>query len=157
MAVLLDREDVERIGLNPALFYRRWEVGSREAIEHHYADVPAPGPFLLRVDDEAAWVSQDGEDWECAARRTRYRGPEESAWYELATLYAEGAGMTRASFLRRIGSIRKRLAVAPGMWMSWSLVYPWPDGGDLVWAGLFRHPWIETRTNGVRELRYGRR
>lgn len=153
--ILLDREDVNRIGLNPALFYRKWEVGSPEALEHDYADVPAPGPFLLRVDDESAWVSQDGEEWECAARRTRHRGPEESAWYELATLYAEGAGMTRASFLRRIGSVRNVLNEMPEQWMPWQIVYHWPDGGDLVWEGLFRHPWIKTATiEGVRKVRY---
>ena len=141
--ILLDREDVERIGLNPALFYRRWVVGERDALVHNYADIPADGPFLLRVDDESAWVSQDGEEWERAAQRTRYRGPEESRWYELADLYAAGAGLTRASFLRRIGSIRKRLAQADGEWVYWDRVYRWPDGGAQIWDGLFRHPWIE--------------
>ena len=156
--ILLDREDVERIGLNPALFYRKWVVGERDALVYNYADIPAAGPFLLRVNDEAAWVSQDGEEWECAARRTRYRGPEESAWYELASLYAAGAGLTRASFLRRIGSVREQLGRTPGMWFPWRRVYHWPDGGDQVWDGLFRHPWIETRSDvifDVREVRRG--
>ena len=43
--ILIEKEDVLRIGLNPIPFYIKWEIGSPEAVAADYDDVIADGPF----------------------------------------------------------------------------------------------------------------
>jgi hypothetical protein len=153
--IILEREDVDRIGLNPALFYKSWVVGSLEALIADYADVPDPGPFLLKVNDEQAWVSKDGEEWMQAGKRLRHVGVAQAHWSALASLYMESEGLTIHHLTRRLKSVRGTLRKKPGVWMRWNNVYRWPEARDLIWSGLIYHPWLETRERfGEKEIRH---
>ncbi len=154
--ILLDREDVNRIGLDPYWFLVQWVPGSKDALDADYAEMPSPGPFLLKVNDEAAWVSHGGEnDWRKVAERTRVNGNAQLRWGHLVTLYAEAVGIPRMSLLGRWASVRRQLKRTPNVWKDWTTVYRWPEGSDIVWSGIIHHPWLETRENaGRKEVRY---
>jgi hypothetical protein len=154
--ILLEREDVNRIGLNPYWFLVQWVPGSKDAMDADYAEMPSPGPFLLKVHDEAAWISHGGDnDWRKVAERTRTNGNGQLRYGMLVELYAEAAGLTRMSFLGRFASIRRQLRSTPGVWEDWTKVYRWPGGSDEVYSGIIHHPWLETREHlGQKEVRY---
>ena len=153
--ILVDREDFAGLGFQESLFYRKWIPGEPEAVACDYADVPAPGPFLIRANDEGVWMSQDGDGWVKIATNTRYDGPEQKRWSHLATLYAESEGLSLRSMTGRIKSIRRYLRKTPGRWVRWSSVYRWDTGSDLLWSGLMYHPRLETRMNGEeKEVRH---
>lgn len=153
--ILVDREDFEGLGFQDSLFLRRWVPGEPEAIACDYADVPAPGPFLIKAHDDAVWMSHDGEDWMKIASNPRYQGPEQKRWSHLTTIYAEHAGMSLNSLVQRLKSVRHRLMNSPNRWTRWIVVYPWDEGSDLVWQGIIHHPKLETREYlGEKEVRY---
>lgn len=153
--ILLEREDVDRIGLDPYWFLMHWVAGSPEALAADYAEVPSPGPFLLKVHDESAWVSHHGDDWRKVAERLRHDGESQRRWGLLVELYAEAAGLTRMSFLGRLASVRRQLKKTPNVWEDWQEAYDWSDGSDLVWSGIIHHPRLETRVYlGQKEVRY---
>ena len=56
--ILIEKEDVLRIGLNPIPFYIKWEIGSPEAVAADYDDIIADGPFILVMNDDEAWAGQ---------------------------------------------------------------------------------------------------
>ena len=155
--ILLERDDVDRIGLDPYWFLMQWIPGSKEALKYDYEERPAPGPFLLKVNDEAAWISHGGDnDWRKVAERTRTNGQGQLRYGMLVELYAEAAGLTRMSFLGRLASVKRQLKRTPDVWEDWTTVYHWPEGSDIVWSGLIHHPWLETREHlGRKEVRYG--
>lgn len=155
--ILLERVDVNRIGLDPYWFLVKWVPGSPAAMAADYVEMPSPGPFLLKVHDEAAWVSHGGErdEWKQVAMRLRYDCSAQQRYGLLVNLYSEAAGLTRMSFLGRWASIRKRLRETPDTWEDWQKVYRWGDGSDLTWSGLIHHPCLETREHrGRKEVRY---
>lgn len=154
--ILLDREDVDLIGLTGYWFNHRWEPGDPEAIACDYAEIPSKGPFLLLVNDEAAWVRRDDKDeWRQVARRRRYKCDEQLHWSLLFEMYADAIGVSPDKLRNRYAGLRRRLRKTPGEWRSWPLVYLWPEGSDLVWSSLMNHPWIETRERwNQKELRY---
>lgn len=154
--ILLDRYDVDRIGLSGYWFNRHWESDDPEGIACDFADVPDPGPFLLIVNDEQAWVKRSIDPyWFGAGRRTRYPCEEQRQWSELFDLYAESIGITSATLRNRFMGMRRRLRSKAGVWMRWSFAYPWKEGEDLVWSSLMNHPWLEAReVAGKREVRY---
>lgn len=157
--ILLDRDDVVRIGLaDHAAFQVEWEVGSPEAIEADYADVLAEGPFLLTVNDECAWAGQHADDLYRVAQK-RVDPINLQQWKDLADLYASEIGISRQGLVLRFASIRRKLRRRPaGLgWARWETVYHWPDGSDLMWSALLDkyHPEIEARQHvGEREVRY---
>lgn len=156
--ILLEREDVNRIGLDPYWFLVQWVPGSKEAMKWDYAEMPSPGPFLLRVNDEAAWVSQDGELWRKVAERRRDNSKSQRQWGFLVELYAQEIGLSQMSLLGRWASVRRQLKKTPDTWEDWATVYHWPEGSDIVWSGIIHHPWLETREHlGRKEVRYGSR
>lgn len=149
--ILIDREDVIRIGLekHPA-FQIVWEIGSPEAVAADYADVLAPGPFLLAVNDEDAWAGQDGHDLHHIAQK-RADIINLRQWRALADMYAESIGISRQAFILRFAAMRRRLRSEPD-WVLWKRVYHWPEGSDLVWSSLQHRHEIKTRENaGIRE------
>jgi len=153
--ILVDREDFEDMGFQESLFFRKWTPGEPEAVACDYADVPAPGPFLITANDEAVWMSHDGEGWVKIASNTRYDGPEQRRWSHLATLYAESEGLSLRNMTFRIKSIRRHLRNDPDRWVRWSSVYSWGTGSDLIWSGLKNHPRLDIRMNGEeKEVRY---
>lgn len=152
---MVDREDFEGLGFQESLFYRKWIPGEPEAVACDYADVPAPGPFLIRANDEDVWLSHDGESWIHIAKNTRYSGSEQRRWSHLARLYTASVGLSPRSLINRLRSVRVRLSRNPGRWARWSSVYKWDEGSDLIWSGLIYHPRLETRMNGdTKEVRY---
>lgn len=154
--ILLERADVDRIGLDPYWFLIQWVPGSHAAMKVDYADTPSPGPFLLRVHDEAAWVSHNGvDDWRKVAMRYRYDCEPQRQWGSLVELYAADVGVSQMSFLGRWASIRRQLKKTPQTWQDWRTVYHWPEEPDLVWSGVLYHPLLETREHhGRKEVRY---
>lgn len=153
--ILLERDDVDRIGLTGYWFNRHWEPDDPEGIACDFADLPDPGPFLLRVNDEQAWVKRSTDPyWFRAGHRARYPCDEQRQWSALFDLYAEGIGISPATLRNRFMGMRRRLKRI-GRWARWEWVYPWPEGGDLVWSSLVDHPWLETRElNEKRQVRY---
>lgn len=151
--MLIDREDVERLGLDPFPFYLRREVGSPEAIAHaDDPDVMADGPFLLIVNDEMAWAGQS-EDRLMLVANKKADGAALRRWQGLADLYVAGTGFSRVSLVMRIRSVGRALRAAGG-WCPWDHVYHWPEGSERVWSGLYHHPIIETRVEaGKKEAR----
>lgn len=153
--ILVDREDFEDMGFQESLFFRKWIPGEPEAVACDYADVPAPGPFLITANDEAVWMSHEGHDWVQIAMNTRYDGPEQRRWSHLTSIYAASEGLSLRNLTLRIRSIRKHLRNDPNRWVRWSSVYPWGEGSDLIWSGLRNHPRLETRMNDdTKEVRY---
>lgn len=154
--ILLEREDVNDIGLDPYWFLVQWVPGSPEAMEFDYAEMPSPGPFLLKVNDEAAWISHGGDnDWRKVAIRYRYDCPSQRQWGALAGIYAEGIGITQMSFVKRWTSVRNRLKKTPDVWEDWQKIYRWPEGSDAMWSCVLHHPVLETREHeGRKEVRY---
>lgn len=158
--IILEREDVNRIGLDPYWFLVRWVPGSKEAMAADYAEMPSPGPFLLKVHDEAAWVSHGGDDdhWVKVAMRLRYDCDAQQRWGMLVDLYAAEVGVTRMSFLGRWASVRRRLRLTPNTWEDWGTVHHWPEGSDLMWSAVIYHPCLEIREHlGRKEVRYVQR
>lgn len=153
--MVFDREDISHIDIPESVFYRKWEPGEPEAVACDYADVIADGPFLLRANDEAAWISHGKGDWIKVAQNTRYDGPDQKRWSDLATMYAESEGLTLRNLTYRIRGIKRRLHEHTRIWVPWDDVYIWDDGSDLVWDGLMYHPWLSTREhNGRKEVMY---
>ena len=114
-----------------------------------------PGPYLLRVNEEGAWISRDGERWEQAVKRERHPCVETTMWFEYLTLYADAAGISTNMLQRRYSSIWRQLSRTRGRWLPWSSLYHWPEGSDLVWSGFLLLEIYETREIGGRkEVRY---
>lgn len=143
--MVFDREDISHIDIPESVFYRKWEPGEPEAVACDYADVIADGPFLLRANDEAAWISHGKGDWIKVALNTRYDGPDQRRWSALATLYAASEGLSLRNLTYRILGIKRRLYGHVGVWVPWDDVYRWDDGSELVWSGLMYHEWLGTR------------
>lgn len=156
--ILLEREDVDRIGLTGYWFNRHWEPDDPEGIACDYADLPDPGPFLLVVNDEEAWVKRGVDQyWFRAGHRARYPCDEQRQWSALFDLYAEEIGISPATLRNRFMGMRRRLAQVDGVWRWWNIAYSWVEGRDLVWSSITEagHPWLATRErNGHREVRY---
>ena len=152
--ILIEKEDVLRIGLNPIPFYIKWEIGSPEAVAADYDDVIADGPFLLVMNDDEAWAGQSLDQLHLVARKQN-DSVNRRRWCELADLYVADLGWSRRSLVKRILAVQDRLRDAGGEWVQWRKVYHWRDGSDRVWSGLYRHQWIETKERyGEREARY---
>lgn len=149
--ILFDRDEVLDLEIPDSVFYRKWVPGEPEAVACDYADVIADGPFLLRANDEAAWISHGQGDWIKVAQNTRYDGPAQKRWSGLATLYASAEGLTLRNMTHRIRGIKRRLRADPRVWFPWSEMYIWDRGSDLVWDGLMYHPWLETREHKNRK------
>lgn len=116
-----------------------------------------PGPYLLRISDQGAWLSRDGESWDEAVVRPPYAGPERAIWNGYCDLYAEAVGVTSQTMKKRLGAIRKRLFETPNRWQPWNKIYTWVESPDLMWDCFYRHTWVETReVAGKREIRYVR-
>lgn len=154
--ILLDRDDVVRIGLSDhTAFQIEWEIGSPEAVEADYADVLADGPFLLTVNDEHAWAGQHPDGLYRVAEK-RLEPIHLRHWKELADLYAGSMGISRQGMVLRFASMRRQLRRRPG-WSRWKSIYHWPEGGDLAWSSLMvgHHPEIEAREHeGQRQVRH---
>lgn len=143
--MVFDREDVSHVYIPESVFYRKWEPGEPEAVACDYADVIAEGPFLLRANDEAAWISHGKGDWIKVALNTRYDGPDQKRWSALATMYAESGGLSLRNLTYRIRGVKIRLRDCVGQWVPWDDHYVWTNGSELVWDGLMYHPWLDTR------------
>lgn len=154
--ILLDREDVDRIGLTGYWFNKHWEPDDPEGIACDFADLPDPGPFLLIVNDEHAWVKRSTDAyWFQVGKRARYPCEEQRHWSELFDLYAEAIGISPAKLRNRYMGMRRRLKSRPNRWVSWRYAYPWKEGSELVWSSLMDHPWVERREEGGRrDVRY---
>lgn len=153
--ILVDREDFVGLGFQESLFYRKWVPGEPDAIAYDYADIPADGPFLIRANDDAVWLSHDGQDWIKIATNTRHDGPEQRRWSVLATKYAESEGLSLRNLTFRIKGLRRLLSKKKGQWHRWDVVYRWPDGSDLIWSALAVHTHLETQEHmGKQEVRY---
>lgn len=149
--MVFDLEDVADLGIPESVFHRKWVPGEPEAVACDYADVVSDGPFLLRANDEAAWISHGKGDWIKVAQNTRYDGPDQKRWSALATLYASSEKMSLRNLTHRIRGVKKRLHDHRGEWFPWDKVYIWDEGSDLVWDGLIYHPWLETREHDNRK------
>ena len=110
-----------------------------------------PGPYLLRVNDEEAWLSRHGDHWTLAAKRARYVGVAQRKWTAYFDLYANELGVTPRTLLNRLTGLRRRLKKTPDVWYEWGEIYAWPDASGLVWDGLYNHPHL------IAEERDGRR
>lgn len=160
--ILIDREDVDRIGLNPGPFYIVWDLDDPEEFEEgqkaDWADIPAPGPFVLIVHDFCAWAGHRVDSLSLVA--VKRMDPANRVWWtDLATLYAEGMGISLQSLVRRFTTMTQFMRRHPDSWVSWGEVYHWPEGGDLAWSALVygQHPWMEAREHeGQRQVRYTR-
>ena len=157
--ILLEREDVDRIGLEPYPFLtfwnpddpEQWAVGNAQ----NFPDLPAPGPFLLVVDDEYAWAGQRKDGLHQVAGK-RLDSQNRRWWQALAGMYSSAMGISTQSMVLRYTSMGRHLRRAGrGEWHSWNHIYHWPEGRDLAWSALVhgRHPWFEVREHqGQRQI-----
>lgn len=158
--ILIEREDVDRLGLWTYPFLMFWDPNDPEQWAEgnalDFPDMPAPGPFLLIVHDEAAWAGQRADRLSQVAGK-RLDPPNRRWWQALGDMYAEAMGISRQSLVLRFAAMSKYLRrERRGQWHPWDEVYHWPEGGDLAWSALVhgRHPWFEVREHeGLREVR----
>ena len=132
--ILLDREDVDRIGLPQHPFYAEDE------------EVPAKGPFMLVVHDDGAWAGNHLDDLYLVASK-REDPANLQRWQDLADIYADCMGISRQSLVLRYSSMRKQTYRVRGQWLPWEEVYHWPEGNEHAWSALLygQHPWLEVR------------
>lgn len=161
--ILLEREDVDRLGLWTYPFMVRWDhndpVQWAEGNALDFPDIPAEGPFLLVVHDEDAWAGQGGWGGLYHVAQKRADSINMRWWRALADLYAEAMGISRQSLVLRFAAMRRHLSSNRDPWFSWEEVYHWPEGGDLAWSALVHgHPHgIAVREHeGQRQIRYPR-
>lgn len=165
--IIIELEDVRRINdlweyereafIHPELTPEEdWEaMNDPHWFEKHPEKRYYPGPYLLRVNDEDAWLSRGREDdWELAARRLRHPSVAQRKWTEYFALYAEEIGITPRTLLNRFTGMRRRLKNTLGVWYDWQTIYTWPEGSEQVWDSLYSHPWLETREQGRKEVRH---
>lgn len=113
-----------------------------------------PGPYLLRVNDEGAWLSRDGDTWREAVQCQPYPCVETNMWRDYVALYADAMGVSRRSLLSRLYGMSRELRKTPDEWALWSKIYHWSEGSDLVWSGLHLHTQYEVRESVEKEIRY---
>lgn len=157
--ILIDREDVDRLGLWAAPFLVKWNLDDpvefAEGTKADWADIPAEGPFLCVVTDEDAWAGQADDLYHVAQKRADPINLRQ--WQGLADLYAAEMGISRQGLVLRFSSMRRQVRRSPGRWVRWDRVYHWPEGGDLMWSALVHghHPWMKVREHeGQRQVRY---
>ncbi len=159
--ILLEREDVDRLGLPASFFLVEWDPNDpeqfAEATKVDWADIPAEGPFLLVVNDEYAWVGQRADRLLYLVAQKRADPVNLRWWKGLADLYAESMGISRQSLVLRYSAMRRQMHRHRGEWFPWEEIYHWPEGGDLAWSALVHghDPSIRTREHeGQRQVRY---
>lgn len=114
-----------------------------------------PGPYLVRVNENAVWLSRDGETWEEVVCSEPYPCVERDIWHDYVTLYAEAIGISTRALLTRYYWMWRELKKTPDEWIMWKKIYHWPEGSDLVWSGFLHHYRYETREQyGRKEIRY---
>jgi hypothetical protein len=158
--ILLDREDVDRLGLWQLPFYVEWDMDDpvqfEEGTKADWADIPADGPFLLVVNDEWAWAGQREDGlYQVAQKRA---DPINLRWWQaLADMYAAEMGISRQSLVLRFSSVRRKVRRNPDQWFRWEDLYHWPEGGDLAWSALMHGRWWDITVrerDGKREARF---
>ena len=159
--ILIEKEDIERIGLTRAPFFRTnlYEFVPGERIPEQYfidrdEERLSDGPFLLIMNEEEAWSGQSLADMHrVAVRREEPDGLRK--WQELGDLYMEDLGVGRRSVALRFNAIRKAVTRASPRWLPWDEVYYWDRGTDRFWsAASFRHQHLECRVHqGRQEVR----
>lgn len=139
--ILLDKEDVVRIGLHiGAAFLVEWDPDDparwAEGVDLDFPDVIADGPFLLVVHNEWAWAGQRSDNLYPVAGR-KVGPPHFERWKALADLYAASMGISRQGLLLRFASVERRLwRTGSGDWFPWEQFYHWSEGSDLAWSAL---------------------
>lgn len=160
--ILLERKDVERLGLWTYPFLVHWDPNDPEKWAEgnrlDFPDILADGPFLLVVNDEHAWAGQKKDQLNQVAQK-RADPPNLRWWRALADMYAESMGISRQGFVLRFSAMKRRMRGLPSHWFEWDKIYDWPEGEDLMWSALVygHHPWIKVREHeGRRQVRYTR-
>lgn len=165
--ILIDLEDVQRVSalwkyeqeafIHPELTPEEdWEaMNDPQWFDKHPEKRYYPGPYLLRVNNEEAWLSRRGDHWQLAARRMRYPSVAQQKWMAYLELYAADIGISSRTLLNRFAGMQRRLKKDPGVWYDWEMIYTWIDGSEQVWDGLHKHPYLDTQEpEGRKAVRY---